>query len=312
VTEVRQMLSMLDEAIADLRAAAGGSRFELSLVAVAAPPEPREKLLPKPTPAESVEQLLIAAKLTEAPTERQSLLNAALVHLDRDAASLPPDWAAATRAKARDALDADLRVDRSYQAMVRRAITRADARARFADVRGIRQVIESLRQSDEALGRLRPDVVNAAIAAVEERLDAARRLQLERDRWLLRAPALQQYSAAMLDPLWILHTLEAPLGDIKDLAGSTPAALALVQRQAARALKLMGQIVPPEECRTAHALLVSAVQLADNAAAIRRNAAEAGDITRAWDASSAAAGALMLGAKARKDIQSAVNRPQLH
>ncbi len=40
-TEVRQLLSMLDETIADLRAAAGGSRFELSLVAVAPPREAR-------------------------------------------------------------------------------------------------------------------------------------------------------------------------------------------------------------------------------------------------------------------------------
>lgn len=37
----------------------------------------------------------------------------------------------------------------------------------------------------------------------------------------------------------------------------------------------------------------------------------AGDMTRAWDASSAAAGAIMLGAKARSDIQALLRRPQL-
>ncbi len=37
----------------------------------------------------------------------------------------------------------------------------------------------------------------------------------------------------------------------------------------------------------------------------------AADMTRAWDASSAAAGALMLGTKARTDIQALLRLPQL-
>ena len=76
-------------------------------------------------------------------------------------------------------------------------------------------------------------------------------------------------------------------------------------------LALAAAIVPPEETAAAHALLVSATQLAGNAAQIRREATLAGDMTRAWDASSAAAGALMLGAKARTDIQTSLRLPQL-
>ena len=44
-----------------------------------------------------------------------------------------------------------------------------------------------------------------------------------------------------------------------------------------------------DEFRSAHALLVSGVQLAGSAARIRLDAALSGDIARAWDASSAAA-----------------------
>ena len=211
------MLSMLDEAIADLRAAAGGSRFELSLVAVAAPPEPSERLLPAPTPVESVEQLLAAADLTESPTERQSLLNVALAGLDRDAASLPSDWAAATRAKAKSALDAELRVDRSYQAMIRR-IDGAGRRAGAFRRRAWHQACarEPARRTTRCSAQRRPDAVNAAIAAVEARLDAARRLQLARDRWSLRAPVLRQYAIAMATPLRIFRSLESPLDDIKE------------------------------------------------------------------------------------------------
>ncbi len=73
-------------------------------------------------------------------------------------------------------------------------MARANARARFADVRGIQRVLDGLHQSDQTLGRRRPDVVKAAVAAVEARLDAARRLQLARDAWALRAPLLREYA----------------------------------------------------------------------------------------------------------------------
>jgi hypothetical protein len=48
-----------------------------------------------------------------------------------------------------------------------------------------------------------------------------------------------------------------------------------------------------------------------NAANIRREAALAADITRAWDASAAAAGSLMLADRARNEIQQALSFPQL-
>ena len=82
-------------------------------------------------------------------------------------------------------------------------------------------------------------------------------------------------------------------------------------RQVERVIKLIENIAPPEECQAAHALLVSAAHLARNAAAIRREAAQSGDIARAQDASSAAAGALMLSARARTEIQSLLLPPQL-
>jgi hypothetical protein len=311
VAEVRQMLTLLDEAIADLRASTGGTRFDLSVVAVTEPPASSEPLLPPPTPVQSIEALLTAARLTESPVERQSLLGVALAGLDRDAASLPPDWAAATRAKTKAALETERGVDRSYQTMIRRLMLLADQHARLADVNSVRWLIVRLRRSDEALGRRRPDVVNAAIDAIQMRLDSARRLRLTRDRWAVRLPVLREYRAAMATPLAILRSLERPLADIKELSGSPAPTLAVMQRDVARALRLMEKVVAPVEGRDAHAMLVSAAHLADNAAAIRREATESGDIARAWDASSAAAGALMLGARAKTDIQAFLRPPQL-
>src|SRR5688572_7005485 len=65
--EVRQMLSLLDEAIADLRAATGDGRFDLSLTAFTEPPAV-EPLAPPPGPKETIEQVLNAARLADTPS----------------------------------------------------------------------------------------------------------------------------------------------------------------------------------------------------------------------------------------------------
>jgi hypothetical protein len=136
-------------------------------------------------------------------------------------------------------------------------------------------------------------------------------LRLARDRFALRAPVLSRYRLAIRTPMALFTQLKPPLEAVKELSGSSPGTLTSMQRTVARILRLANAIVPPEEVAAAHALLVSAVQLAGNAAQIRQEATLAGDMSRAWDASSAAAGALMLGAKARTDIQTLLRPPQL-
>ena len=309
--EVRQMLSMLDEAIADLRAASGARRFDLSLSAYVEPVTIVEPLLPPPTPQESIEEVLLAARAVDSAVERTSLLGTAVAAIDREKAVLPAGWAAATRLEAEAAIQAERRIDNSYQTLTSRTMTLANRRARLADVRGLERVLRSVQQRDAALGAKRPEAVTALVAAVEDKLDAARRLQLARERWALRAPALHEYRLAITTPMDLFAGLKPPLENIKALAGSTPMALATIQRATARILKLASAIAPPEELVAAHALLISAVQLAANAAEIRREAALAGDMARAWDASSAAAGALMLGTRARSDMQTLFRLPQL-
>jgi hypothetical protein len=308
--EVRQMLGLLDEAIADLRAAAGDGRFDFSLSAFAEPP-PAELLASPPTARETIEQVLTAARVADSAPERTALLEIALAALDRDISNLPAEWAATFRASTRAQVEAERRIDRSYRSLTTRIVAVADRHARAADVRGLARLVDQVRVSDQALGSQRPDSVAALIAAVEARLDAARRLQLARDRWALRAPELRQYRTAIKTPLDLLAAMEPPLEQIKLLAGSSPASLLLIQQSVARILEYARTIVPPDELRSAHALLVSAVQLAGSAGQIRREAAVAGDITRAWDASAAAAGALMLAARARTDMQSLFLPPQL-
>jgi hypothetical protein len=309
--EVRQMVSMLDEAIADLQASAASERFDLRLIALGSPPVVLEPLLPPPTPKEAIEQLLAAARVVDVPAERTVLLSAAIDSLNRDVAALPGPWVVSTRTAVRTALDREIGIDRAYRAMGARIVAAADRLASNADVGGVERLMGKVRRQDARLGGERPEAVRAVVEAVAARLDAARQLRLARDRWALRASAFRRYRAAISPSFALFARLKPALESIKSLSGTPPASLAMIERVVNQIVAQISAITPPDEFRVAHALLVTAAQLAANAGQIRREATLAGDVARAWDASSAAAGALMLDARARRDIQSLFRVPRI-
>lgn len=313
--DIRQLLTMLDAAIADLRSPgqARQGQFAFNLVALSSAPPAYEPLMGAPTLQESIEQTLLAARLADSSSDRLELYKSALDELNRvkSNASIPSAWVASTDATLTQAIATEVKVDKNYETLQRRMLRLADLRAREGDVRALERLVTRVHSNDDLLGNARPDVVSSLVAAIENKLDAARRLQLARDRWALRAPVLAKYRLAIRVPLEQFAALNAALQDIKSLAGTPPATLQYIERTIARLAKSAGAIQPPDELAEAHALFVSAVSLAQNAASIRREATMASSIQRAWDASSAAAGALMLGAKARTDIQNLLRRPQL-
>ncbi len=310
--EVRQMLMLLDEAIADLRVIATPGRFDLTLTAfVESPPLPHETLLPAPTAKELVEQTRHVARIVDTASERTQLLATVVATLTREKDVLPEAFVRTVRAEAQTQLRIESRIDRAYQLLTRRLMPLADRSARAGNVNSLEAMLKRIERRNRALGDKRPEAITALLAAVQAKLDAARQLQLARDRWELRAGAYREYQAAMTIPLALLARLKQPLEKIKALTGSSAAGLTSLQQNAARIAALANAVLPPDELVGAHALLVSAVQLAGNAAQIRRDAALAGDLARAWDASSAAAGALMLSDRARNDIRSLLKPPQL-
>ncbi|HTK30276.1 MAG TPA: hypothetical protein VL309_12020 [Vicinamibacterales bacterium] len=310
-TEIRQMLGMLDEAIADLRATSKVGRFDLALTTLADPARPAEPLLPDPTPKDAIEETLLAAQLTESAAERTALLKEALAGLHASSASLPAEWLSTTRSETLARLAAERRTDNQYKALTQSIMTRAQYRARRGDVRGVERLLPQVRAADETLGKRRPQSVSALVAAVRSELDAAQRLRLARDHWNLRLPAYRMYYASVSPALRQLAALRPALESIKSLSGSTAADLDLIHRTVNAIVTTASTVVPPAELSTAHAQLVSAAQLADNAARIRREAVLAEDMSRAWDASSAAAGALMLGGTVRKEIVQLLNPPRI-
>src|SRR5438874_4807735 len=126
------------------------------------------------------------------------------------------------------AMRGEQRVDSSYRALMTRVSNIAGYQASLADVRALERLLRSIPARDAALGSKRPDVVASMVAAVEAKLDAARRLQLARDRWSLRAPAFRQYQADIAPSLTLLARLKPALEDIKALAGSTAATLRML------------------------------------------------------------------------------------
>jgi hypothetical protein len=310
--DVREMLALMDEAILDLRVAMGGNRFDLRLTTTVLPPaKVLEPLLPLPTPQEAIEQTLAVAAITESPAGRLSLLMVAQAAIERDRDRLAPEWVAHTGTTTAAAIAHEVETDRVYQALSTRMLNLAAARARVADVKGITALLPEIEARDTASGKTRPDTVAALVNAVQEHLDAARRLKLARDRWALRLPELRAYYTSVQSSVQRLLRLRSSLEDIKTLAGSTPEELNTILSTVVQVQHATSVLVPPEELRETHSLLLSATELAENAAKIRRQAVLSGDMARAWDASSAAAGALMLSARAEAELQAALRLPQL-
>ena len=65
---------------------------------------------------------------------------------------------------------------------------------------------------------------------------------------------------------------------------------------------MLAVIRPPAELDAAHGLFRAAFQMANRAATVRRNAVSSTDTQLAWDAASAAAGALMLLDRADEEL----------
>ncbi len=307
--DVREILALLDEAISDLRAATGRAAFDLSLVALPAVP-PGEALLPAPTAAEQVHYLMVAARAADAAADRAGLLQTAL-GLMQGGAGLASAPLAAWRAEAERVLADDRRVDRAYAALARRTQYAANRAAASADVRTVEGLIADVRKGDAKLGARRPGQVQALVAYLEAQLEAARALRLARDRWVMRAAAYRTYQRRLTPALLSIARLRGGLDAIRRLAGPEPATLASISGRLESGLARLTTAPVPTELRPAHDLLLSAWQMAQHAVRLRRDAVLATDLSRARDASTAAAGALLLFGRAQRELRTLLELPQL-
>jgi hypothetical protein len=307
--DVNDMLALLAGTVSELRGAAGVRRFDFDMVATIEPPT--MPLLPAPSATQAIEQVLVAARLSDVPAERITLLRSAITAIDEKAAELPKTWARRTRASAQDALDAELEIERRYADLTRATVAKANAAAAKADVRAVEKAAATLQARDRALGQQRKDQVTGLLALLQEKLDAARRLRLLRDQWARKAEAFRAYQDAAGGPIGRLAKLGPKLEDVKALAGPAMSSLPGLVQSLERICRELALINPPADLAQAHATLRSSAELGQQAMRTRERAAIQNDVAMAWDASSAAAGSIMMLAQARRQIDAVMRPPEL-
>jgi hypothetical protein len=297
--DVAQLVERLDEIVAGMGGDAGGTQFDLSLVATATPPT--AALLPTPDARASLESAYRAALSAVEPDERIALLRA----VEEELASAPKAdaWVSPLRIRTASTLAGELNVQRAYAELSIASTDAAVARAERGDVRGLQQLIERALSTDDRLGRRRPNEMSALLAALDARLDQARRVQVAQRAWTLRVDVFRAYQRAIAEPRERLAGFRRRLEQIRARRGPSARDLQRIEIEATMALQELAKTEPPPEMQAAHGLYQAALQMTRNAASIRRKALSSKDTTTlAWDASSAAAGALMLTERAASEV----------
>ncbi len=304
--DVSQLVGMLDEVISELRVAAGQTSFDVSLVANVMP-TPAEEILPTPTFRESMEQAVAAAAASAEPSERVSLLEAVSAALQEPARA--GGWAAALRTRATTELATERRVEKAYSDLSSSIIPAAQLRAQRGDVSGVQALVQSVLKADDRLGRRRPQETTALLQLLDARLEEARRTRLARDAWLLRSDGYRGYRMA-ISPVLTGFRASAPLLEsIRVLGGPEPRLLPRLEQRLILSRQQLAAITPPADLQPVHALLTSTLQMATRAVSSRRNAVSSGNMSLAWEASSAAAGALMLFENAGAELDRLTTPP---
>lgn len=307
--ELAQMTTWLDQVVSELRVAAGQSSFDLALVATPSPTSSATvELLPAPSARERVEFALVAARRSQDPVQRVSLLRAVLESL----LHAPDDdgWAMAIRTGIIADLATEARIDRAYRAVTTKALDLSTAYQQKADVRALESVVAWVRDEDRKLNQARPATVAALFATLDVRLNTARRLRLARDAWVVRTAILSEYWRDVRKGLDRLLGIREWLTDVRQLAGPAPGSLRRLADDAAVAHRELAAVKAPPEVTAQHSTLIAAARMAVRAASARQEAVRSARMDVAWEASSAAAGALLVLDQAVEELQRMTRAPR--
>ena len=308
--DVREIVTLLDESISDLRAALGITSFDLALVA--SPAEATlEPVLGMPGAREQLDQIFRVATLAERPADRVALLQSAMLLIAEAGATIPASEAELLRRSAEVQIEEEQLVDSRYQDLSRKLMASATYAASRARVRDVERVLGRIPREDARLGKRRPEAINALRSSVQERLDAARRLRLLRDQWTIRRALYRDYQRSVGTQLLQLVKIQPALEAIRRLEGPTPQSVLSIRTRLAGGAERLSRVRTPEDLRAAHDLLVSAWRFAENALNGRYDAIQSGNFSTAQEASSAAAGSMLLLSRAQKEIRTLLEPPQL-
>ncbi len=298
--DVAQLATLFDDVVGEIRASAGGRTVDFALVANISPP-PEIPMMNAPDLRESADQAFRAAMLTPDATERTSLLRAIAETLGGP--DVTADWVAPLKTRVSTALAAEDRVDRDYSLLAQDVVRTADRYAKTANVAGVQRLQQRAMLQDERLGRQRPREMAALLASLDEKLDGARRLQLAQDQWAARVEVLQEFQRALAEPAALLRACRTRLEAIRQLHSTPRRDLIWLEGQTSIVTRLLADVKAPAGAEKVHGLYTNAAQLASRAVSARQQAVSLGDMQPAWEAASAAAGALMLIDRAAEELR---------
>jgi hypothetical protein len=308
--DIRDIVSLIDGAIARLGGAAAPASFELALVATAerVDLEPRAAM---PTPREQLDQLVRVLRLTTMAGDRMALLQAAIALLDERRSSFEASSIAGIRRSIETELRQERAIDARYARLTEKLVggaTRAAANARIADVE---RALSRVPAEDARLGRRRPEVVHALTASLQVQLDRARRQRLLLDQWSVRKSLFRDYQRTMSSEILQLVKARPSLEAIRKLDGPAPDRLATLRQRLSGGASRLERLRIPEYLRPTHDLLVAAWRFAESAANGRAQAILSGHLPTAWEASSAAAGSMMMLTRAQQELRILLEPPKL-
>ena len=308
--EVGEILGILDQAISDLRASAGVASFDVALVATTPVAVALEPLASMPSTRQQIDQAMRVSVLT-GPAERIALLQAVL-QLIADAGSVIPSIEAASLRRLADTrIRTEQVIDLRYSAMSSRLMNEATRGATRASIADVQRVLDRIPREDTRLGRRRPDVVQALQASVQAQLGAARHLRLRRDQWMIRRSLYAGYQRSVGGQLLQLVKSQPALEAIRRLDGPPPEVLVTLNARLKGGAARLERIQPPADLRTTHELLLGAWRFAETAVNGRYEAARNASVNGAWEASSSAAGALLLLSRAQEELRTLLEPPRL-
>jgi hypothetical protein len=305
--DVRELTSIVEEAISDIRAGSGQRAFDFSLVAMVEPPA--ERLLPEPTVKDSIDLASAAAQMTEGRRERLTLQENILSVLERRKPALPRTWYSSTRKVLLWSLDREAKLDRQYAELASHAAGSAREYTRRADVDAMVRLTAEVQQADAGLGYQRPDDMQALLVSLAARTEQARTARFAIGQWQHRKSAFGSYRKRIGSSVDRFGDVRADIAAIRQMSGLDAKRLSKVDKRISAIEVGLLPLNPPAELRPAHDMLISSVRLMREAVRLWRSAAVSGEMNTARNASAAAAGALLLLDTASGHIDEFFRRP---
>jgi hypothetical protein len=302
--EVRELTGLLDDVIAELRAAAGERQFAVELRSGPAEIAP-EPILAVPTLAESIGLALEAARAADGEAERLAILRAAQALAA--SSGVPGELSIALKRE----LDAEANAAVAYSALFSSVRTQAEEARKRADVRGIENAIAALKSADRDLGARRPQGVEALLSELGALLESTRTHRAALDRYARVRGSLLQYERTVRP---VMSGLDGATPLLNAIRGMKYTAYERLERMTGRLTAFratLETIAAPDDLADVHATLDSALKMAAYAVARRRLAVSIMSEVIDREASSAAAGALMLSGLAREQLVARLYPPKI-